>query len=82
MKVGFDEIDHFHPNFDESVPNPPLTPVLEKEEWSGDTGRSTKRGALPEARSSRTIKRGKALLEPSTRQLEHREQLLQADLTT
>ena len=21
MKVVFDEIDHFHPNFDESVPN-------------------------------------------------------------
>ena len=59
-----------------------LTPVLEKEERSGDTGRSTKRGALPEARNSRTIKRGKAVLEPSTRQFEHREQLLQTDLTT
>ena len=22
MKVVFDAIDHFHPNFDESVPNP------------------------------------------------------------
>ena len=22
MKIFFDEIDHFHPNFDESVPNP------------------------------------------------------------
>ena len=59
-----------------------LTPVLEKEERSGDTGRSTKRGALPEARSSRTIKRGKAVLELPTRQFEHRKQLLQADLTT
>ena len=62
-----------------------LTPVLEKEERSGDTGRSTKRGELPEARSSRTIKRGKAVLEPPptsvkpeeyagyrTRQFEHR----------
>ena len=59
-----------------------LTPVLEKEERSGDTGRSTKRGALPEARSSRTITRGKAVLELPTRQFEHREQLLQTDLTT
>ena len=41
-----------------------LTPVLEKEERSSDIGRSTKRGALPEARSSRTTKRGKAVLEP------------------
>ena len=24
MKVVFDEIDHFHPNFDESVPNHPV----------------------------------------------------------
>ena len=41
-----------------------LKPVLEKEERSGDTGRSVKRGALPEACSSQTIKRGKAVLEP------------------
>ena len=41
-----------------------LTPVLEKEERSGDMGRSTKRDTLPEARSSGTTKRGKAVLEP------------------
>ena len=41
-----------------------LKPVLEKEERSGDTGRSVKRGALPEACSSRTTKRGKPVLEP------------------
>ena len=47
-----------------------LTPVLEKKERSGDIGRSTKRGALPEARSSRTMKRGKAVLEsPPTSEL-------------
>ena len=40
--------------------------VLEKEEKSGDTGRSVKRGVLPEACSSHTTKRGKAVLEPST----------------
>ena len=40
-----------------------LTPVLEKEERSGDIGRSTKRGPLPEARSSRKTKRGKGVLE-------------------
>ena len=40
-----------------------LKPVLEKEERSGDTGRSVKRGVLPEACSSQTTKRGKAVLE-------------------
>ena len=43
-----------------------LKPVLEKEERSGDTGRSVKRGMLPEACSSQTTKRGKAVLEPSS----------------
>ena len=43
-----------------------LKPVLEKEERSGDTGRSVKRGVLPEACSSQTTKRGKAMLEPSS----------------
>ena len=37
-----------------------LKPVLEKEERSGDTGRSVKRGVLPEACSSETTKRGKS----------------------
>ena len=41
-----------------------LKPVLEKEERSGDTGRSVKRGVLPEACGSQTTKRGKAVLEP------------------
>ena len=40
--------------------------VLEKEEKSRDSGRSMKRGVLPEACSSQTIKRGKAVLEPSS----------------
>ena len=40
-----------------------LTPVLEKEEMSGDTGRSVKRGVLPETCSSQKTKRGKAVLE-------------------
>ena len=43
-----------------------LKPVLEKEERSGDTSRSVKRGELPEACSSQTSKRGKAVLEPSS----------------
>ena len=43
-----------------------LKPVLEKEEKSGDSGRSVKRGVLPETCSSQTIKRGKAVLEPSS----------------
>ena len=43
-----------------------LKPVLEKEEKSGDCGRSVKRGVLPEACSSQTTKRGNALLEPSS----------------
>ena len=43
-----------------------LKPVLEKEEKSGDSGRSVKRGVLPEACSSQTTKRGKAVLEPSS----------------
>ena len=41
-----------------------LKPVLE--EKSGDSGRSVKRGVLPETCSSQTIKRGKAVLEPSS----------------
>ena len=41
-------------------------PVLEKEEKSGDSVRSVKRGVLPETCSSQTIKRGKAVLEPSS----------------
>ena len=41
-----------------------LKPVLE--EKSGDSGRSVKRGMLPETCSSQTIKRGKAVLEPSS----------------
>ena len=41
-----------------------LKPVLE--EKSGDSGRSVKRGLLPETCSSQTIKRGKAVLEPSS----------------
>ena len=40
--------------------------VLDKEERSGDTGRSVKRGVLPEACSSQTTKRLKAVLEPSS----------------
>ena len=43
-----------------------LKPVLEKEEKSGDSRRSVKRGVLPEACSSQTLKRGKAVLEPSS----------------
>ena len=43
-----------------------LKPVLEREEKSGDSGRSVKRGVLPEACSSQTTKRGKAVLEPSS----------------
>ena len=43
-----------------------LKPLLEKEEKSGDPGRSVKRGVLPETCSSRTIKRGKAVLAPSS----------------
>ena len=43
-----------------------LKPVLVEEEKSGDSGRSMKRGVLPEACSSQTIKRGKAVLEPSS----------------
>ena len=43
-----------------------LKPVLEKEEKSGDSGRSVKRGVLPETCSSQTIKRGKVVLEPSS----------------
>ena len=41
-----------------------LKPV--SEEKSGDNGRSVKRGVLPETCSSQTIKRGKAVLEPSS----------------
>ena len=41
-----------------------LKPVLE--EKSGDSGRSVKRGVLPETCSPQTIKRGKAVLEPSS----------------
>ena len=41
-----------------------LKPVLE--EKSGDSGRSVKRGVLPGACGSQTIKRGKAVLEPSS----------------
>ena len=40
-----------------------LKPVEEK---SGDSGRSVKRGVLPETSSSQTIKRVKAVLEPSS----------------
>ena len=43
-----------------------LKPVLEKEEKSGDSGRSVKRGVLPDACSSQTSKRGTAVLEPSS----------------
>ena len=43
-----------------------LKPALEKEEKSGDSGRSVKRGVLPEACSSQTTKRGRAVLEPSS----------------
>ena len=43
-----------------------LKPVLEMEEKSGDSGRSVKRGVLPETCSSQTIKRRKAMLEPSS----------------
>ena len=43
-----------------------LKPGLEKEEKSGDSGRSVKRGVLPEPCSSQTIKRGKAVMEPSS----------------
>ena len=81
-----------------------LAPVLEKEERSG---RSAKGGALPEACSSQTTKRGKAVLEPPptperiplasekvswvkpkeyvtyrARQIEHRDQLMQAGSTS
>ena len=42
-----------------------LKPVLE--EKSGDSGRSVKRGVLPETCSSQTSKRGKAVLEPSSK---------------
>ena len=74
-----------------------LTPVLEKEERSGDTGRSVKRGVLPEACSSQTTKRGKAVLEPPSkpervppeehvayraRHFEHHDQLMQAGSTS
>ena len=41
-----------------------LKPVLG--EKSGDSGRFVKRGVLPETCSSQTIKRGKAVLEPSS----------------
>ena len=41
-----------------------LKPVLE--EKFGDSGRSVKRGVLPETCSSQTTKRGKAVLEPSS----------------
>ena len=41
-----------------------LKPVLEEE--SGDSGRSVKRGVLPETYSTQTSKRGKAVLEPSS----------------
>ena len=41
-----------------------MKPVLE--EKSGDSGRSVKPGVLPETCSSQTIKRGKAVLEPSS----------------
>ena len=41
-----------------------LKPVLE--EKSGGSGRSVKRGVLPETCSSQTIKRGKGVLEPSS----------------
>ena len=41
-----------------------LKPVLE--EKSGDSGRSVKRGVLPETYSLQTNKRGKAVLEPSS----------------
>ena len=41
-----------------------LKPVLE--EKYGDSGRSVKRGVLPETCSLQTIKRGKAVLEPSS----------------
>ena len=41
-----------------------LKPVLE--EKSGVSGRAVKRSALPETCSSQTIKRGKAVLEPSS----------------
>ena len=40
--------------------------VLDKEEKSGDSGRSVKSGVLPEACSSQTNKRGKAVLEQSS----------------
>ena len=43
-----------------------LKPVLEKKEKSGDSGRSVKRGVLPETCSSQTTKRGKTVLEPSS----------------
>ena len=74
-----------------------FTPVLEKEERSGGTGRSVKRGVLPEACSSQTTKRGKAVLEPpsnpervppeehaaySARHFEHHDQLMQAGSTS
>ena len=65
-----------------------LTLVLEKEERSGDTGRSVKRGVLPEACSSQTTKRRKAVLEPPSnlenraRNFEHHDHLVQAGSTS
>ena len=74
-----------------------LTPVLEKEERSGDTGRPVKRGVLPEVCRSQTTKRGKAVLEPPSnpervppeehaayraRHFEHHDQLMQPGSTS
>ena len=51
---------------DEEIASIAVALKLVLEEKSGDSGRSMKRGVLPEACSSQTIKRGKAALEPSS----------------
>ena len=33
MKIFFDVIDHFHPNFDESVPNPAIYHIRGNAQW-------------------------------------------------
>ena len=50
---------------DEEIASIAVALKLVLEEKSGDSGRSVKRGVLPEKCSSQTIKRGKAVLEPS-----------------
>ena len=51
---------------DEEIASIAVALKLVLEEKSGDSGRSVKRGVLPETCSSQTIKRGKAVLEPSS----------------